>query len=175
MARADIILSIVKSGIANDSLALRKAIEALAADERSKNHHIFADRLNELLSTPINHTNKTTPFIQNGARDLVFEVMPEKRFSDLVLERNVLEICEEVIEEHHRADLLGSYGLEPRHRFLFVGPRLLSPEWVPGLSVSGPYAHGCCRDTDRLNHGGASFMPVPASPGRHREGSLASH
>jgi len=122
MARSDILLSIVKSAIGNDSLSLRKAIEALIADERSKSHHILGDRLNELLSIQGNQSNKSTPFIQNGARELVFEVIPVKRFSDLVLKQNVLDICMEVVEEHHRVDLLGSYGLEPRHRILFVGP-----------------------------------------------------
>ena len=123
MARADILLSIVKSAIGNDSLSLRKAVEVLAADERSKNHHILADRLTELLSVQ-NHQISKSPsaFIQNGTKDLVYEVIPEKRFSDLVLERDVLEICQEVVEEHHRADLLGSYGIDPRHRLLFAGP-----------------------------------------------------
>lgn len=123
MARADILLSIVKSAIGNDSLSLRKTIEALAADERSKNHHILADRLSELLSVQNTQINKSpSTFIQNGTRDLVYEVIPEKRFSDLVLERDVLEICKEVVEEHHRADLLASYGIAPRHRLLFAGP-----------------------------------------------------
>ena len=122
MARADILLSIVKSAIGNDNLSLRKAVEALAADERTKNHRILADRLTELLSLHSNQSNKTTPFIQNGTRDLVYEIIPEKRFSDLVLEQDVLAICRELVEEHHRADLLGSYGLEPRHRILFAGP-----------------------------------------------------
>ena len=30
--------------------------------------------------------------------------------------------CLQLIEEHHRADLLRSYGLEPRHRVLLIGP-----------------------------------------------------
>lgn len=123
MARADILLSIVKSAIGNDNLSLRKAVEALAADERSKNHRILADRLTEILSVQNNQISKSpSTFIQNGTRDLVYEIIPEKRFSDLVLERDVLEICREVVEEHHRADLLGSYGIEPRHRLLFAGP-----------------------------------------------------
>lgn len=122
MARADILLSIVKSAIGNDNLSLRNAVEALAADERSKNHRILADRLIELLAIHSNQANKSVPFVQNGARELVFEVTPEKRFSDLVLEKSVLEICQELVEEHHRADLLGSYGINPRHRILFVGP-----------------------------------------------------
>lgn len=122
MARADILLSIVKSAIVNDNLSLRKAIETLAADERSKNHGLLADRLSELLSLQNNQLNRTTPFIQNGAKDLVFEVIPERRFDDLILERSILEICMEVVEEHHRSDLLNSYGISPRHRLLFAGP-----------------------------------------------------
>lgn len=122
MARADILLSIVKSAFGNDNLSLRKAVEALAADERTKNHRILADRLTELLSIQVNQATKTSPFIQNGAKDLVYEIIPEKRFSDLVLEQNVLEICQELVEEHHRADLLGSYGVEPRHRIFLAGP-----------------------------------------------------
>ena len=122
MARADILLSIVKSALGNDNLTLRKSIEALAADEHAKNHRILSDRLIELLTNQGNQANKTTPFIQNGTRDLVYEVAPEKRFSDLVLNQDILEICRELVEEHHRADLLGSYGLEPRHRILFAGP-----------------------------------------------------
>lgn len=122
MARADILLSIVKSALGSDNLTLRKAIEALAADENAKNHHILSNRLIELLNYQGNQANKTTSFIQNGTKDLVFEIIPEKRFSDLVLSQETLDICREVVEEHHRADLLSSYGLEPRHRILFVGP-----------------------------------------------------
>jgi SpoVK/Ycf46/Vps4 family AAA+-type ATPase len=122
MARADILLSIVKSAIGNDSLTLRKSVEALVADERAKNHHILSDRLVELLANYTNQLSKTTPFIQNGTRDLVYEVAPEKRFSDLVLNKDIQDICQELVEEHLRADLLSSYGLEPRHRILFVGP-----------------------------------------------------
>jgi len=122
MARADILLSIVKSAIGNDHLSLRKSVEALAADERGKNHRILADRLTDLLSIQANQADKATPFIQNGTRDLVYEIMPEKHFSDLILGQDVLEICQELVEEHHRADLLSSYGLEPRHRILFAGP-----------------------------------------------------
>ncbi|MFA7347722.1 MAG: ATP-binding protein [Desulfurivibrionaceae bacterium] len=123
MARADILLSIVKSAIGNDNLSLRKAVETLAADERSKNHRILADRLTELLSVQNNQISKSSStFIQNGTKDLVYEIIPEKRFSDLVLEHDVLEICREVVEEHHRADLLGSYGIAPRHRLLLAGP-----------------------------------------------------
>jgi SpoVK/Ycf46/Vps4 family AAA+-type ATPase len=122
MARADILLSIVKSALNNDNLSLRKAIEALTADERSKKHGILADRLVEILSQQNSQANKPATFIQNGSRDLVFEVMPERKLDDLILSEEVLEICNEVVEEHHRSDLLMSYGITPRHRLLFAGP-----------------------------------------------------
>lgn len=121
MARADILLSIVKSAISNDVNVLRKSIEALAADERAKNHHILSDRLVEILASHGNQNGKNQ-FIQNGTKDLVYEIIPEKRFKDIVLDQSILNTCEELVEEHYRADLLGSYGLEPRHRVLFFGP-----------------------------------------------------
>ncbi|MEV0743458.1 ATP-binding protein [Streptomyces sp. NPDC050549] len=47
---------------------------------------------------------------------------PEKRITDLVLTGEVRLAVNELIEEHHRRDLLRSHGVEPRHRLLFVGP-----------------------------------------------------
>jgi SpoVK/Ycf46/Vps4 family AAA+-type ATPase len=34
----------------------------------------------------------------------------------------VHQVCRKVVQEHHRADLLRSYNLEPRNRILFIGP-----------------------------------------------------
>jgi SpoVK/Ycf46/Vps4 family AAA+-type ATPase len=44
------------------------------------------------------------------------------RVSDLVLPALVRQVCHDLIEEHHRRDLLRSYGVEPRHRLLLAGP-----------------------------------------------------
>jgi len=43
---------------------------------------------------------------------LIFEVNPQKRFDDLIINEQTLKICQELIEEQNRADLLRSYGLE---------------------------------------------------------------
>ena len=45
MARADLILTLIKASRHGDDGQVRKAVEALAADERAKNHTIRADRL----------------------------------------------------------------------------------------------------------------------------------
>jgi AAA+ superfamily predicted ATPase len=122
MARADILISMVKSALANDSVSFRKSVEALAAEERFKNHRILADRLNDLLNSQTAQQTKQTPFVQNGAKDLLFEITAEKRLSDLIISEENLSLCQEFIEEQHRADLLRSYGVSPRNRLLFVGP-----------------------------------------------------
>ncbi|BCA87611.1 hypothetical protein ADCFC_01100 [Adlercreutzia hattorii] len=41
--------------------------------------------------------------------------------SELILPNYVQELCEGLIEEQLRSDLLRSYGLEPRHKMLLVG------------------------------------------------------
>lgn len=122
MARADILISIVKSALGNDMNSFRKAVEVLIAEERTIKHTILADRLNDLLNTQQTPLQRQQPLIQNGARDLVFEVVPQKQLSDLILEEETIKLCKEIIEEQHRADLLKSYGLSPRSRLLFAGP-----------------------------------------------------
>ena len=41
--------------------------------------------------------------------------------SDLVLPEFVRKLCDDLVEEQLRADLLRSYGLELRHKILLVG------------------------------------------------------
>jgi AAA+ superfamily predicted ATPase len=121
MARADILISMVKSALVNDSLSFRKSVEALATEERLKNHRILADRLIDLLNSQ-NSIQAKPAFVQNGAKDLLFEITPERQLSDLIISEENLCICNEFIEEQHRTDLLRSYGITPRNRLLFVGP-----------------------------------------------------
>jgi SpoVK/Ycf46/Vps4 family AAA+-type ATPase len=120
MARSDILLSLVQSVNRNDMGSFRKSVESLIAEERAKKHNILADRL----AAAINENgNKNSIAIRpNGlAKDLVFEIEPQRRLDDLIIENESLKICKDLIEEQHRADLLRSYGLEPRNRILLTG------------------------------------------------------
>ena len=119
MARADILISLVQSASRNDMVSFRKSVESMIAEERAKKHNILADRLASSLNNGSKNSISVRP---NGeVNDLVFEVIPQKNFEDLILNEQVLKICRELIEEQHRADLLRSYGLEPRNRILLVG------------------------------------------------------
>ncbi|KAA0976230.1 ATP-binding protein [Paeniglutamicibacter gangotriensis] len=123
MARADLLLALVKSGAGQDDLAFRRAAEALIAEEEAKKHRVLAKQLSEAL----NRRRPTGAAVPSMARaksndGLVHEREPQRRLHDLVLPKLVHQQCAELIEEHYRRDLLRSHGVEPRHRMLFVGP-----------------------------------------------------
>ena len=120
MARADILISMVQSANRGDMVSFRKAVESLIAEERTKKHNILAERLALSLNNGVNKNTAVRPNGETG--DLVFEINPQKRFDDLIINEQTLKICQELIEEQNRADLLRSYGLEPRSRILLAGP-----------------------------------------------------
>lgn len=124
MARADLILDLVKAGAQGDQAQFQKTVEALAADERAKKHTILADRLLAQLSIKGNgRHNSPTPIRSNSNLDsLVAEYVPERSLKDMILPSEVREVIYNLVEEQHRADLLRSYNIEPRNRVLLAGP-----------------------------------------------------
>lgn len=124
MARADLLTELVRLGMTGDKIRFRKVVEAIIAEERAKRHTVLAKQLEDLLrmvpaDRPVaNGGTALEPRVTN----LVQEVTPERSFDDLVLPKEVLEIAREVVQEHHRVDLLRSYNLEPRSRLLLIGP-----------------------------------------------------
>ncbi len=122
MARADTVINMVKAVMGGDLVSFRKIVESVIAEERTKKHTVFADRLNALLNdSPVMH-HRQPAISQNGAKDLVFEVVPNKRLEELVLDDDIVSSCKELVEEHQRAEILKSYGLSPRNKILFAGP-----------------------------------------------------
>lgn len=133
MARADLLYCLVQSGMSGDKSTFRKVVEAVIAEERAKQHTVQAEKLNELLtSLPADRPADLPaerPVSRGGALmsdrrmgSLFHEVMPGRKLSDLILPDEVQQICEAVIQEQHRTDLLRSYNLEPRNRILLIGP-----------------------------------------------------
>ena len=130
MARADLILNLVRAGVRGDQAQFQTTVEALAADERAKNHGILADRL----IAQLKQENNGRPLPGQTGRPLVppsglsapgpllAERVPGRRLEDLILPPETEQAIRGLIEEQHRADLLRSYNLEPRHRVLLAGP-----------------------------------------------------
>ncbi len=123
MARADLLVKLVKASLSNDRPLLQKTIEAIIAEEKKKQHNVLADELVSALNTSSPHINKSIP---NGFSDKpdIYYLQSEsnKRLEDLVLTKRVIAEVNGIVEEQHRADLLRSYSLEPRNRILLVGP-----------------------------------------------------
>ena len=125
MARADLLLDLVRAGAKGDQTLFRKALEALITEERAKQHNILADRLAAHLQVNggVNASSALTPLRRNGpSLDSFYEISPERRLEDLLLPAVVVDASHELIEEHRRTDLLRAHNLEPRHRVLLVGP-----------------------------------------------------
>lgn len=124
MARADLLLEIVKAGAEGDQRLFRKALEALITEERAKQHNILADRLAEHLNLNENWIHRAQPAatIPNGEAKLFHEVRPRRKLGELLLPTIVQQACSELVEEHNRVDLLRAHNLEPRNRILLVGP-----------------------------------------------------
>jgi SpoVK/Ycf46/Vps4 family AAA+-type ATPase len=124
MARADLILNLVRAAARGDQAQFQKTVEALAADERAKNHGVLADRLLAQLQLDSNGRARSLapPPARSLSGPLLAEVVPRRRTEDLILPAEAEQAVRELVEEHHRADLLRSHNLEPRHRVLLAGP-----------------------------------------------------
>ena len=123
MARADLILSLIRAGTRGDQVLFHKTVEAMAAEERAKNHSILADRLLAQIDVQNGgqkHSGELSTL--QSANSVFFASIPRRCLEDLVLPTEVEETIRELIEEQLRASLLRSYNLEPRNRILLAGP-----------------------------------------------------
>ena len=120
MARADLILDLVEAERRGDRDKFRVLVEAVISEERANQHHLLADRLSEIITT----TGQSLVRDDRAAaiRDLAHEVVANRRLDDLELAPVPRRVVAELIEEQRRADLLRSYGIEPRNRLLLSGP-----------------------------------------------------
>lgn len=124
MPRADLVINLVRAGSQGDQTLFRSTVEAMAAEERAKNHNLLADRLESNLRAA-NSRPKPTEAVRSydgGHGGLLYEIDPRRTLESMLLPEDVLKAASELIEEQQRRDLLRSYGLEPRHRVLMSGP-----------------------------------------------------
>ena len=125
MPRSDFLIKLVKADRQGNQKLLESTVEAMAAEERAKQHHNLAERLLENLRSnfPLSiRAPEVTRMQDAGHGGLLFEVSPTRTLDELILPTVVRTACDELVEEHFRKDLLRSYDLEPRNRVLLVGP-----------------------------------------------------
>lgn len=125
MARADLLLKLVKSGINGNMTLFKKVVESIIAEEKSKQHHVVAKQLTEALNESNRTNTKTT--IQSRLLDekldnFLYRIYPNKSLDDVIINDSNEKVIQDFIQEHLRSDLLRSYNLEPRNRILLAGP-----------------------------------------------------
>jgi SpoVK/Ycf46/Vps4 family AAA+-type ATPase len=122
MARADLLVTLVDAATSGDNSLVRKTVQAMAAEERAKKHIVLAEQLEGKLRGNANSPKaEIVPFRTMNQPDVVTELIPRKSLSDVVISLPIRRAVDELIQEHHRADLLQSYNLRPRNRILLTG------------------------------------------------------
>jgi hypothetical protein len=122
MARSDLVIDLVEAQRRGDNARFRVLVEAIIAEERSNQHHLVADRITQLNTTTGGSDLVGRDAAARQVEDLLHEVVPRRRLSTLHLAPDVAAAAREIVEEHHRGELLRSHGLEPRNRLLLQGP-----------------------------------------------------
>lgn len=124
MARADLLVKLVKSGNSGDQPLFKKVVRSIIAEERTKQHNILADQLEKILVEGNKKGEYPKPYLNvkgNPVEQFVTQFQPQVPLSSLYFTTNILTTVHELKEEHFRVDLLRSYNLEPRHKILLTG------------------------------------------------------
>lgn len=119
MARADLLVHLVRAARERDEDGLRRTVESMVSEERDKQHHLLAERLEEALRvTP--SLGAVDPSATTSAGFSI--VTPRRTLDELVLPDVARRAVAELVEEQQRTEVLRAHGLEPRHRVLLIGP-----------------------------------------------------
>jgi AAA+ superfamily predicted ATPase len=126
MARSDLLLNLVKASANGDIQMMRRTVEAIVAEERAKRHNVLAERLERAI-TGVNGNGSTKSIAQYPeasarVRNFISETTPRRTLDELILPEITERATRQLIEEQHRASVLRSHSLEPRHRVLLTGP-----------------------------------------------------
>ena len=122
MARADLLVNLVKAGSKGDQSIFQEITENIIAEERDKKHYVLAERLSSVMRENGGASHSPNRVLDKGIAHLLYNRVPERRLSEVILKESSRTLIQEIIEEQHRADLLKSYGLSPRNRLMFIGP-----------------------------------------------------
>jgi SpoVK/Ycf46/Vps4 family AAA+-type ATPase len=121
VARSDLLLDLVEAERRGDKDRFRVLVEAIISEERANQHHLVADRLSEIITTTGASSSQRDDH-SSAVSDLIHEIIPRRRLADVELEPGARRVLTELVQEQHRAELLRSYGIEPRNRLLLEGP-----------------------------------------------------
>lgn len=129
MPAGKVLRQLIKAGSSGDVAAFKNVSEMIIREERQKQHHLLANDLERILyGEPThqraisNHISERIPVDQERGLPLVMVKQPARSLEDVVLSEENQQTLEDIFQQHHRSDVLKSYGLRPTDRILFYGP-----------------------------------------------------
>jgi SpoVK/Ycf46/Vps4 family AAA+-type ATPase len=129
MASGNLLRKLIKTGVEGNFEAFRQASEEVIREEREKRHHLLANDLERILYGRSSATAPSQdtlvgrlPVDRERNLPLLRIKEPFRRLEDVVLSDENGSVLDELLQEHHRAEILRSYGLFPADRLLFCGP-----------------------------------------------------
>lgn len=129
MATAKLLRQLIKTGTEGNQDAFKRVSEQLIQEERAKNHYLLANDLERILYGRRNAGGAANSLLsdripKDKERNLPLLQIKEavRRMEDVVLSDENASLLSELLQEHHRAEALQSYGLYPADRLLFCGP-----------------------------------------------------
>lgn len=129
MASGKLLRQLIKTGFEGSHDAFRQVSEEVIREERAKHHHLLANDLERILygrtrssgARPLLLSEKI-PTDRERNLPLIQVKEPVKRIEDIVLSKENYSQIGDILEEHHRVDILKSNGLHPADKLLFCGP-----------------------------------------------------
>jgi len=132
MASGKVLRQLIRAGAEGDLAGFRLASQSIIDEERQKQHHLLANDLERLLygdrmATPaqsrkLHAVTSQLPANSDSGLDLLESRPVIREEKDLVLSTASQSLLDEILLEHHRADVLRSYGMQPAQKLLFCGP-----------------------------------------------------
>ena len=129
MPRGELLKKLFYSYAHGDDRTFNDVAGQIIRDEESKNNRVLANALRRNLDSspalvPGNKDRKlqVLPFEREKQLPLVDQVRPERRASDLILDRTNQQTMQSLLREFRQREKLGAHGLRPRSRLLFCGP-----------------------------------------------------
>jgi len=129
MASGRLLRQLIKTGTEGNLEAFRRASEEVIREERDKHHHLLARDLERILhgragvgGRPLLSLLRQAPTDKERKLPLLHIREPLRRLEDVVLSDQNRSLIDEILQEHHRREVLKSHGLSPVDRLLFCGP-----------------------------------------------------
>ncbi len=121
MAKADYIISLIKSHYNNESERFTTTALQIAAHEAKLGHSIVANEIKMIIDKTKETKHKTKTF-STDLQGLIQENVPAVNLSDIIASNDIKSKIDRIISEFVQRDKLRKHDLENRRKILLSGP-----------------------------------------------------